>query len=159
MSSPRRNPNSTQLSFECDYVAPLKCSLNRFSRTTQPQTAATANRRAQESATLSPFIRRRGGRKAHHNATTRGFPTPPRPFNPWSLREKRKQPRTHHLRREPRGSLRPLRFARALDLRSARLPSDLRSAAHQPDGSRIAYPARECEPEGLATTGANAAGP
>ena len=40
MSSPRRNPNSTQLSFECDYVAPLNCSLNRFSRTPQPQTAA-----------------------------------------------------------------------------------------------------------------------
>ena len=35
-----------------------------------------------KSATLSPFSRRRGVRKAHHNAATRGFPTPPRPFNP-----------------------------------------------------------------------------
>ena len=37
---PRRNPHSTHLSFECDYVAPLNRSHNRFSRTTQPKTAA-----------------------------------------------------------------------------------------------------------------------
>ena len=34
------NPHSTQLSFGCDYVAPPNRSLNRFSRTPQPQTGS-----------------------------------------------------------------------------------------------------------------------
>ena len=41
------------------------------------------------------------------------------------------------LSRPVRGALRPLRFARALDLRSARLPSELRSSAHVSRNARF----------------------
>ena len=66
MSSPRRNPHSTQLSFECDYVALLNRLHNRFSRTPQPQTAAppplkqSLHRpapRTRSLATLIPLLR------------------------------------------------------------------------------------------------------
>ena len=71
---PRRNPHSTHLSFECDYVALLNRPHNRFSWTPQPQTAnrSAPNCRAQESATLSPFSRRRGGSERHITTPRQG---------------------------------------------------------------------------------------
>ena len=88
LTAPQSHPNESFVFKRLRGATPNR-SYNRFSRTppTQNRRAAAANRRApncrfQEFATLSPFSRRRGGRKAHHNAATRGFPTPPRPFNP-----------------------------------------------------------------------------
>jgi hypothetical protein len=46
-------------------------------------------------------------------------------------------PRDGRVVNADRGALRPLRYARALDLRSARLPFELRSSAHFPSVRRI----------------------
>ena len=87
MSSPRRNPHSTQLSFECDYVALLNRLHNRFSRTPQPQAAAP------------PPLKHRSTDPPH--APEVGLPSS-RPFAPsTAARNLKNTHRQHHQRREP----------------------------------------------------------
>ena len=95
LTAPQSHPNESFVFKRLRGATPNRPH-NRFQGHPTPNCrVATPNCRTQKSATLSLFSRRRGERKAHHNAATRGLPTPPRPFNPRPLQGKRKTTPEH----------------------------------------------------------------